>query len=59
MARAVGPRPVFLIDPVTANGGPAGSGAADLYKAVPNAAVRTLDAGDDPVQVLAAWASRR
>ena len=57
VARAVGPRPVLLLNPVTPRGEPAGAAALDLYKSVPNATVRTLDAGDDPVQVLANWAS--
>jgi cephalosporin-C deacetylase-like acetyl esterase len=59
VARAAGPRPVLLLNPVTPRGEPAGSVAADLYKSVPNATVRTLGAGDDPVQVLANWASAR
>ena len=59
VARAVGPRPVLLLNPVTPRGEPAGAAALDLYKSVPNATVRTLDAGDDPVQVLANWASGR
>jgi hypothetical protein len=59
VARAAGPRPVLLLNPVTPRGEPAGSVAADLYKSVPNATVRTLGAGDDPVQVLASWASAR
>jgi cephalosporin-C deacetylase-like acetyl esterase len=59
VARAVGPHPVLLLNPVTPRGEPTGAGAVDLYKRVPNATVRTLDAGDDPVQVLANWASGR
>ena len=59
VARAAGPRPVLLLNPVTPRGEPAGAAALDLYKGVPNATVRTLDAGDDPVQVLASWASGR
>jgi hypothetical protein len=47
----------LLPNPVTPRGEPAGAAALDLYKSVPNATVRTLDAGDDPVQVLANWAS--
>jgi hypothetical protein len=58
VARAAGPRPVRLLDPVTPRGEPAGAVALDLYRTVPNATVRTLD-GDDPVQVLADWASGR
>jgi len=56
VARAAGPRPVLLLNPVTPRGEPAGAIAASLYKTVPNATARTLDAGEDPVQVLAAWA---
>ena len=59
VARAVGPRPVLLLNPVTPRGEPASAAAVGLYKKVPNATVRTLDAGDDPVQVLANWASGR
>jgi hypothetical protein len=59
VARAVGPRPVLLLDPVTPRGEPAGDVALDLYKSVPNATVRSLEASDDPVQVLANWASGR
>lgn len=59
VARAVGPRPVLLLNPVTPRGEPAGTTVPDLYKSVPNATVRTLDADDDPVQVLANWASGR
>jgi cephalosporin-C deacetylase-like acetyl esterase len=59
VARAAGPRPVLLLNPVTPRGEPAGAAALNLYKGVPNATVRTLDAGDDPVQVLANWASGR
>ena len=32
--------------------------ARELYRSVPNATVRTLESGEDPVQVLAAWAGR-
>ncbi|HEY7288740.1 MAG TPA: hypothetical protein VH583_02800, partial [Vicinamibacterales bacterium] len=56
LARAAGPRPVLLLGPVTPSGDPAGDAAKELYRGVPNATVRTLEAGDDPVQVLAAWA---
>src|SRR5204862_8345899 len=49
VARAAGPRPVLLLNPVTARGEPAGAAAMELYKGVPHATVRTLDAGDDPV----------
>ena len=56
VARAAAPRPVLLLNPVTPRGEAAGDAAVSAYKAVPNAAVRTLGAGDDPVQVLASWA---
>jgi cephalosporin-C deacetylase-like acetyl esterase len=59
VARAAGPRPVLLLNPVSPRGEPAGAAARDLYRSVPNATVRTLNASDDPVQVLAAWASGR
>jgi cephalosporin-C deacetylase-like acetyl esterase len=59
VARAVGPRPVLMLNPVAPRGETDGAAAVDLYKSVPNAAVRTLNAGDDPVQVLATWASGR
>jgi cephalosporin-C deacetylase-like acetyl esterase len=57
VAAAAGPRPVLLLDPVTAAGEPAGSAARDLYKDVRNATVRISETGDDPVRVLATWAS--
>ena len=57
VARAAGPRPVELRNPVTPLGEPAGAAALDLYKGVSNVRVRTLD-GDDPVQVLANWGVR-
>jgi hypothetical protein len=59
VAAAVGPRPVLLLDPVTASGEPAVPMARDVYMDVRNATVRMLDASEDPVRVLAAWASRR
>ena len=56
VARAVGPRPVLLLDPSTPLGEPAGAAARDLYKGVPNTSVQT--AGDeDAVQILATWIS--
>ncbi len=58
VARATAPRPVLLLDPATPLGEPAGT-AGELYKGVSNAAVRVLNAADDPVQVLADWASGR
>ena len=58
VARAAAPRPVLLLDPVTPAGSAAGAAAArDLYKGVPNATVRALNAGEDPIEVLAAWAA--
>jgi cephalosporin-C deacetylase-like acetyl esterase len=57
VARAAGPRPVLLLNPVTPTGQPAGPSAAELYKSAPNVSVRTLEASDDPVQVLSAWAT--
>jgi hypothetical protein len=59
VARAVGPRPVLVLDPVSPRGEPAGTAAMDLYKSVSNASVRTSSAGDDPVQILANWAAGR
>jgi cephalosporin-C deacetylase-like acetyl esterase len=59
VAGAARPRPVLLLDPVTPVGTPAGAGARDLYKSIPNVTVRTTDAAEDPAQVLAAWAWRR
>jgi cephalosporin-C deacetylase-like acetyl esterase len=56
VARAAAPRAVLLLDPVNPRGEAAGPAARDLYKGVTNATVRTLEAGDDPVEVLAAWA---
>lgn len=57
VARATGPRPVLLINLVTPRGEPAGASAQDLYKSVPNVSVRTLDAAEDAVATLTAWAS--
>ena len=59
VARAAGPRPVLLLNPVTPRGEPAGASAVDVYKSVANATVKTLNASDDPVQVVAGWASGR
>jgi len=56
VARAVAPRPVLLLDPVTAAGEPAGTTAQDLYRSASNARVRDLDPGADPMPVIAAWA---
>jgi hypothetical protein len=56
VARAAAPRPVLLLDAVTATGEPAGSIATDLYKPVPNATVRTVAPGEDLVHLVAGWA---
>jgi cephalosporin-C deacetylase-like acetyl esterase len=57
VARAVGPRPVLLLNAVTALGEPAGAAAQDLYRSASNVSVRNIDASADPVSVVAAWAS--
>jgi cephalosporin-C deacetylase-like acetyl esterase len=57
VAGAVGPRPVRLLNPVTALGEPAGDAARDLYRGAANTSVRTIDVGEDPAQILAAWAT--
>jgi cephalosporin-C deacetylase-like acetyl esterase len=57
VARAAGPRSVLLLNPVTPTGQPAGPSAAELYKSAPNVSVRTLEANEDPIQVLSGWAS--
>jgi cephalosporin-C deacetylase-like acetyl esterase len=59
VASAAGPRPVLLLDPVSPLGEPAAATARDLYKSAHNVTVRTTTAGEDPVETLAAWASRR
>ncbi len=56
VARAAAPRPVLLLDAVTATGDPAGAVAKDLYRDVSNATVRTTGADDDRIQLLADWA---
>ena len=56
VARAVGPRPVLLLDAVTAAGDPAGAAAQDLYKGAANVSVRNIDASVSPTQLIAAWA---
>jgi cephalosporin-C deacetylase-like acetyl esterase len=55
VAGALAPRPLLLLNPVTPLGEPAGATARDLYKDAPNARVRTVDIGEDPVQILTAW----
>jgi cephalosporin-C deacetylase-like acetyl esterase len=55
VARAVAPRSVLLINPASPLGEPAGATAGDLYKSAPNTSVRTMEAGEDPVQILATW----
>jgi hypothetical protein len=57
VARAAAPRPVLLLDPVGPRGEAAGPAAGALYKGVPNATVRSLGAGEDPIEVVAAWAA--
>jgi cephalosporin-C deacetylase-like acetyl esterase len=56
VARAAAPRPVLLLDPVSPMGEAAAPVAHELYKGVSNATVRSLKAGEDPIEVLAAWA---
>ncbi len=58
VARAAAPQPVLLLDPVGPRGEAAGPVARDLYKDVSNATVRSLGAGEDPIEVLASWATR-
>jgi cephalosporin-C deacetylase-like acetyl esterase len=55
VAGALAPRPLLLLNPVTPLGEPAGAAARDLYKDAANASVRTVDAGEDPIEILAAW----
>ncbi len=57
VAGAVGPRPVRLLNPVTALGEPASDAARNLYRSAANTSVRTIDVGEDPAQILAAWAT--
>jgi len=59
LARAVGPRPVLILNPVTPRGDQAHQATVDRYQAASNVTVRTLAAGDDLVEVLAGWASGR
>jgi cephalosporin-C deacetylase-like acetyl esterase len=59
VAAAAGPRPVLLLDSVNAGDEPAGPAARNLYKDVRNVTVRTLEAAEDPVRILADWASGR
>jgi cephalosporin-C deacetylase-like acetyl esterase len=56
VARAVGPRPVLLLDAVTALGEPAGAAAQDLYRSASNVSVRNSDASADPTSLIGAWA---
>jgi hypothetical protein len=55
VAGSLAPRPLLLLNPVTALGEPADAAARDLYKDAANARVRTVDIGEDPVQILTAW----
>jgi cephalosporin-C deacetylase-like acetyl esterase len=57
VAGAVGPRPVLILNPVTPTGEPDGIAARERYSGVPNTTVRTLDAADDPIEVLSAWSA--
>jgi cephalosporin-C deacetylase-like acetyl esterase len=59
VAGALVPRPLLLLNPVTPLGEPAGATARDIYKDAPNASVRTVDTGEDPVQILTAWLAVR
>jgi cephalosporin-C deacetylase-like acetyl esterase len=59
VAAAAAPQPVLLLDPVTPVGERADAAARDLYERVSNVTVRAAETGEDPAQVLAAWASRR
>jgi cephalosporin-C deacetylase-like acetyl esterase len=59
VARAVGPRSVLVLDPVSPRGEAADAAATNLYRNVSNATVQTSRAGDDPVQTLASWAAGR
>jgi hypothetical protein len=56
VARAVGPRPVLLLDVVNAIGEPADATARDLYGTASNVSVRNIDANADPTALIAAWA---
>jgi hypothetical protein len=56
VARAVGPRPVLLLDAVSAPGEPAGAAALGLYRNAPNVSVREIDASADPAGLIATWA---
>ena len=56
VARAVGPRPVLLLDAVTPLGEPAGASGQDLYTSASNVSVRNIDAGADSTPLIAAWA---
>jgi cephalosporin-C deacetylase-like acetyl esterase len=59
VARAAAPRPVLVLNPAASPPDTAGSAAADRYKSAANVTVQTLDAAEDPVQVLATWAAAR
>jgi hypothetical protein len=59
VAGALAPRPLLLLNPVTPLGEPAADAARDLYKDAANASVRTVDIGEDPVQILTGWLTGR
>src|SRR5262245_19955492 len=56
VARAVGPRPVLLLNAVTAAGHPAGAAVEGLYRGASNVSVRNTNGTADPASLLAAWA---
>ena len=55
LARAIGPRPVLLLNPVSAAGEPAGDMADDLYRDAGNVTIRRSASTEDPGQFLAMW----
>jgi len=56
VARAIGPRPVLLLNAVTAAGDPAGAAAEGLYRGASNVSVQNIDTSVNPMTVIAAWA---
>lgn len=59
VARAVAPRPVLLLAPVSPLPEGVGTTARDLYGTVPNVSISTLNAGEDLVPILTGWAHRQ